>query len=287
MQPTPLDIAPLDQQASMHLSIMGTPCKIRLDLANGEPVLYPVAKLGVLMRQLIYRDPDLLGGHIRGTGYSALKQEIVHRALSYGCDLDAREILITNGCIESLSLALRATTRPGDAVVVESPTYFVIFQMLRNLGLRVVEIPTSETGIDLAVLEQALENKRISAIIMIANANNPTGVTLSPERKQALVALSERHDVALIEDDIYGDTYFGVVRPKPLRAWSAQVILCSSFSKTLAPGIRVGWVAGGALDRENRLFEIHIFHGDAYVSSSRDYRIPAYRRIRPSSPSSA
>jgi len=243
--PEPLDIAPLDEQAETHLSIMGTPCRIRLDLANGEPALYPVKRLGILMRQQIYRDAGLLGSHIRGTGYPMLKQEITRRALDYGCDLDPRELLITNGCIESLALALRAVTQPGDAVAVESPTYFVIFQMLRNLRLKVVEIPTSATGMDLNALEKLLASRHIAAVLCIANANNPTGVTLPMTHKHKLVELARRYEIALIEDDIYGDTYFGTMRPKPLRSLSDQVILCSSFSKTLAPGIRVGWVAGG------------------------------------------
>jgi DNA-binding transcriptional MocR family regulator len=245
MEPRPLDIAPLDEQAEVHLSILGTPCRIRLDLANGETSLYPVKRLGILMRQLVYRDPSLLGNHVRGTGYPPLKQQIVRRAFDYGCDLDARELLITNGCIESLALALRAVTKPGDGVVVESPTYFVILQMLRNLGLKAVEIPSSESGIDLEQLEKTLAGGGIAAIISIANVNNPTGVTLSLESKSALVKLAERYDAVVIEDDIYGDTHFSSTRPKPLRALSDKVILCSSFSKTLAPGIRVGWIAGG------------------------------------------
>ncbi|MCV2219630.1 aminotransferase-like domain-containing protein [Thauera sp. Sel9] len=241
----PIELAPLEDQAQTHLSIVGTPCRVRLDLANGEAALYPVAKLGILMRQLIYRDPTLLGNHVRGTGHPPLKQQIVRRAFDYGCELSPQELVITHGCIESLALALRAVTRPGDGVAVESPTYFVILQMLRSLGLRAVEISASERGMDLAQLKLALKAGQLRAVISIANINNPTGITLSPEDKSRLVALAERYDVALIEDDIYGDTHFDPVRPRPLRALSDKVILCSSFSKTLAPGIRVGWVAGG------------------------------------------
>lgn len=244
-EPKPLDIAPLDEQAELQLSVLGSPCRIRLDLANGETALYPVKKLGILMRQLIYRDPSLLGNHVRGTGYPPLKQQVARRAFDYGCDLDPRELIITNGCIESLALALRAVTKPGDSVAVESPTYFVILQMLHNLGLKAVEIPTTAHGIDLEQLETALTAGGITAIISIANVNNPAGVTLSYESKAALVRLAEHYNAVLIEDDIYGDTHFSADRPTPLRALSDKVILCSSFSKTLAPGIRVGWIAAG------------------------------------------
>ncbi len=139
----------------------------------------------------------------------------------------------------------QADRSAGEVIAVESPTYFVILQMLHSLGLRAVEIPASERGMDLAQLESALKAGQLRAVISIANINNPTGITLSMEDKSKLVALAERYDVALIEDDIYGDTHFNAIRPRPLRAFSDKVILCSSFSKTLAPGIRVGWVAGG------------------------------------------
>jgi len=244
-EPILIEVAPLDDQAETHLSIVGTPCRIRLDLANGETSLYPVTRLCLLMRQLIYRDPALLGNHVRGTGYPPLKQQIVRRAFDYGCELNPREIVITSGCIESMMLALRAVTQPGDGVAVESPTYFVILRMLSSLGLRAVEIPSTERGMDLGQLEVALKARLVRAVICIANMNNPTGVTISMEDKSTLVGLMERYNTILIEDDIYGDTHFDNSRPKPLRALSDKVILCSSFSKTLAPGIRVGWVAGG------------------------------------------
>ncbi|HDR9057741.1 PLP-dependent aminotransferase family protein [Burkholderia vietnamiensis] len=244
-EPKAIEVAPLDERAETHLSIVGTPCRVRLDLANGESALYPIAKLGILMRQLIYRDPELLGNHVRGTGYPALKQQIIRRAFEYGCTINPSELLITNGCIEAIALALRAVTRLGDGVAVESPTYFVILQMLRSLGLRAVEIPKTDRGIDLQVLENVLRNRQASAVICLANMGNPAGITLSMEDKEKLVRLVEQNEAVLIEDDIYGDTSFDGLRPKPLRSLSDKVILCSSFSKTLAPGIRVGWIASG------------------------------------------
>ena len=244
VEPQAIEVMELDEQAATHLSIVGTPCRVRLDLANGESSLYPIEKLGVLMRQQTYRDPELLGSHIRGTGYPALKQQVVRRAFEYGCTIQPSELIITHGCVEAISLALRATTKPGDGVAVESPTYFVILQMLRSLGLRAVEIPTTAQGMDLDVLETTLMKRQASVVISIANMGNPTGVTMTQECKERLIRIAHEHDAVVIEDDIYGDTAFEGPRPKPLRAFSDRVILCSSFSKTLAPGIRVGWVAG-------------------------------------------
>jgi len=243
--PALMESVPLDEQAHTHLSLVDTPCRVRLDLANGEPGLYPTGKLSVLMRQLIYRSPELLGAPLRGTGYPALKEQIVRRAFDYGCRLHPDEVVVTHGCVESLSLALRAVARPGDGVAVESPTYYVILRMLRSLGLRPVEIPMTRQGMDLGALDAVLQDGRAAAVLSVANANNPTGITQPLEHKRMLVALAQRHGAVVIEDDIYGDTHFSGERPHPLRAFSDQVILCSSFSKTLAPGIRIGWIAAG------------------------------------------
>lgn len=115
------DFAPLDEQTELHMSMVGEECRVRLDLANGRRELYPVRKLSLIMRQLSYSKPFLLGDSVKGTGYAPLKEEIARRAVSYGCHITPETLLITNGCIEALSLALRATLSPGDAVAVESP----------------------------------------------------------------------------------------------------------------------------------------------------------------------
>lgn len=241
----PLPSTPLDDQTRVHLAIMEAPCRVPLDLIRGDPTLYPVEKLGILMRRAIYREPSLLGSHVHGTGYAVLKEQIARRAVEYGCRLNPAELVITHGCVESMALALRTVVRAGDGVAIESPAYFVLLQMLRGLGLRAVEIPMLSQGLDLDALESALRHRRAKAVLCVANVNNPTGITMPFERKKALVDLVERHGAALIENDIYGDTYFGDRRPRPLRTLSDRVILCSSFSKTLAPGIRVGWIAAG------------------------------------------
>lgn len=112
-------VAPLDEQTELHLAMVGSDCRVRLDLANGDSSLYPVRKLGLLMRQMGYSKPALLGNTVKGTGYAPLKAEIARRAVEYGCNINADDILITNGCIEAISLSLRATLKPGDVVAVE------------------------------------------------------------------------------------------------------------------------------------------------------------------------
>ncbi|MEM8350309.1 PLP-dependent aminotransferase family protein [Morganella morganii] len=237
------DFAPLDEQTELHMSMVGEECRVRLDLANGRRELYPVRKLSLIMRQLSYSKPFLLGDSVKGTGYAPLKEEIARRAVSYGCHITPETLLITNGCIEALSLALRATLCPGDAVAVESPCYFVLLQMLRNLNLRLTEVDACEDGyVDCDKLTALFRRKAVKAFVTLANVNNPLGKTIPDEVKAEITRQADENGVIIIEDDTFGDAAFGGQRPFPMRAFSHNVILCSGFSKTIAPGVRIGWV---------------------------------------------
>ena len=179
-------------------------------------------------------------------GDEQLRREICRRALRCGQVLTPESVAITNGCTEALSLALRAVTRRGDTVAIESPTYFGLLQVLESLELNALELPTSATsGVDIAALADALAKRRVKACLFSSSFNNPLGSLMSDDAKRALVALLQRHGIPLIEDDIYGDIYFGAERPKPFMALApdADILYCSSFSKTLAPGYRIGWIA--------------------------------------------
>lgn len=237
------EIAPLDEQTELHLAMVGKDCRVRLDLANGARSLYPVKKIGLLLRQLGYSKPFLLGDTVKGTGYPALKTEIARRAIDYGCNINPDDILITNGCIEAISLSLRATLKAGDVVAVESPCYFVLLQMLHNLGLRVIEVENGPEGyVCVEKLTALFQRKAVQAFVTLANINNPSGKSIPDQQKAFIARQADEHQVIIIEDDIFGDTAFGDSRPFPMRAFSPNVILCSSFSKTVAPGIRIGWV---------------------------------------------
>lgn len=131
----------LDAQARDHLAMVGAPCEVRLDLAAGEESLYPIDRFSILFRRLAYQHPNLIGAHVRGTGHPDLRREIVRQAMLYACDLDPEELVVTNGCCEALNLALRAVTRPGDVIAVESPTYFALLRMLRALELTPLPVP--------------------------------------------------------------------------------------------------------------------------------------------------
>lgn len=173
-----------------------------------------------------------------------LRREIARRALRWGQALKPDEIAITCGCTEALSLALRTVTKPGDIVAIESPSYFGLLQVLEAHGLKALELPThASEGVEVDALTKALQTRRVAACLLSSSFNNPIGFAMSEQKKLSILDLLERNDVPLIEDDIYGDIYFCKERPQPFMALNskADIIYCSSFSKTLAPGYRVGW----------------------------------------------
>ena len=175
-----------------------------------------------------------------------LRREIARRALSWGQVLSPEDIAITCGCTEALVLALKVVSRPGDTIAIESPTYFGFLQVLEALDLRALELPTdASTGVDLTALRRALGARSVKACLFSSSFNNPLGCTMSDGRKKAVLDLLAKHRIPLIEDDIYGDIYFGEERPKPFMALDphGSTIYCSSFSKTIAPGYRIGWIA--------------------------------------------
>jgi DNA-binding transcriptional MocR family regulator len=181
-------------------------------------------------------------------GCEALRVQVAQRALMSATVLTPNDLMTTNGCLEAISLALRAICQPGDTVAIESPCYFGILQAIELLGLRVLEMPTHPiTGISLDAVAFAIEHNRLAAFVVMANFNNPLGSCMPDDHKKDLVELLARHRIPLIEDDVYGDLYFGEERPRTLKSFDSEdgVVLCSSFSKDIAPSYRVGWVAPG------------------------------------------
>jgi DNA-binding transcriptional MocR family regulator len=158
-------------------------------------------------------------------------------------------------------LALRATCRAGDTIAVESPFYFNFLQLVAEMGLKTLEIPsTMKEGISIEALRYAIEQNTISACLVIPNFGNPLGNLMPDDRKKELVELLAEHNIPLIEDDIYGDLVFGNERPLAAKAFDRKglVIYCSSFSKTIAPGYRVGWTIGGRFQGEMERFKMMI-----------------------------
>jgi DNA-binding transcriptional MocR family regulator len=181
-------------------------------------------------------------------GNAQLLRHITARYHADGVPVDDGEIVITNGALEALNLCLAAVTRPGDSVIIECPCFYGALQSLERRGLKAVHVPTSPVrGVDIQAVEDAIRRHRPRAAWLMTTFQNPLGCLMAPDEKRALVALLARHGVPLIEDDVYQELFFGPQRPLPAKAYDGEgtVLHCSSFSKCLAPGYRVGWVAAG------------------------------------------
>ena len=234
-------------QSAMHRDV------VPLGSAFMSPTLFPLDRIGrAVATAALHLDPwstvdDLTAGN------AALRRQIALRYLIDGMNVSADEIVVTNGALEALNLCIGAVTQPGDAVVVESPCFYACLQSLERNGLRAIEVPTHpRDGIDLDALEAAIARHAPSACWLMPTLHNPLGSTMPEERKRALIELLTRHGIPLIEDDVYAELYFGDRRSLPAKAFDRDglVMHCSSFSKSLAPGYRIGWVAAGKRAQE-------------------------------------
>ncbi|WP_213957147.1 PLP-dependent aminotransferase family protein [Variovorax sp. dw_954] len=217
-----------------------------------SPLLFPLPRLGQILAASAKKlDPWSTVDDLT-PGSAALRRQIALRYLANGVNVPADEIVITNGALEALNLCLGAVTQPGDSVIVESPTFYAALQALERMGLRAIEVPTHpREGIELGALEQALVRHKPSACWLMTTFQNPLGSLMPAAKKKALVELLTRHQVPLIEDDVYAELYFGDRQPAPAKAFDTEglVLHCSSFSKSLAPGYRIGWAAPGRFTR--------------------------------------
>jgi DNA-binding transcriptional MocR family regulator len=210
--------------------------------------LLPTAKLNKAVTHALRESKTscLHYEHIQGN--ALLRKQIARQAFNWGGTPSENDIIVTAGCVEALSLCIKATTKAGDAVALESPTYFALFQVMESHGLKVVEIPTDPVlGLDINYLSQAIPKFDIKACLVVNNFNNPLGSCMPDDRKKLLVDMLAKKEIPLIEDDIYGELYFGKTRPKTCKTFDKKglVLHCASFSKSLAPGYRIGWTIPG------------------------------------------
>ncbi len=181
-------------------------------------------------------------------GNKDLRKHIARWFYKTGAQLSDNEIITTSGCLNAIAYCLMATTKPGDTIAIESPAFFGLLQLFQSMGLQVIELPTNATtGIEIDALKKVLLHEKINVCLLVSNFSNPLGSCMPDEHKLEVVKLLARYHVPLIEDDLYGDLYFGNNRPKTCKAFDEEgmVLCCSSVSKTIAPGYRVGWIAPG------------------------------------------
>lgn len=241
----------------------------RVDLFSTEPPAdrLPTRRITDSTVRMLRRDPERAVSYDFPDGPEELRQAIAKRLFRGGLTVRTDDVLITAGCVEAVFLALTTVCEPGDAVIVESPAFFLFYQLLRQLGLRAVEVPSRCCeGLDVAALEYALATgaagngigggaggTRVRAALLIGNFTNPMGALIPDENKRRIADLLSAHGVYLIEDDMYGELHYGPSRPRSIASFADPDLsfLAASFSKTIAPGYRIGWLAarGGLIDR--------------------------------------
>ena len=227
--------------------------------------LLPLAKL---KKEIILATRELKEG---GTEYEPLqgnvklRRMVAARSMAWGGNLKESDLVTTSGCMNALVLCLMALTKRGDTIALESPCYPGILHLAASLGLKVMEIATHPvSGIDVEALKKLLP--KIDVCLLVPNFNTPLGYCTPDRSKKEIVELLAKYNVPLIEDDTYGDIYFGAERPKCCKTFdtSGNVLWCSSVSKTLAPGYRVGWVAPGKY--KEQLLKLKYVHSIASTS---------------------
>jgi len=224
------------------------PDLVPLGVATPNPENLPADKLNRILSGVARRNKHQGISYEFPPGCERLRVQLAQRALKQGCSLTPDQIVVTSGCLEAVMLSLRAVCRPGDTVAIETPIFYNLLQVIEMLDLKALEIPTHPVnGMSLSALRYALEQNPVHACLAIPNFNNPFGSFMPDEKKKELVKLLAGYDIPLIENDVYGDLGFSLERPRVAKSYDKKglVIHCSSFSKTLAPGYRVGWVVPG------------------------------------------
>lgn len=177
-----------------------------------------------------------------------LRKLIAQRYCMQGIQTDPSDIVITSGGLDALNLSLQALTKSGDYILLQETIFYGAWQATEHLGLKVITIPEHpELGLDLEAFENAILKYPIKVCLLMLNSHNPIGFTVSDETKLQLAKLLHKHQIYLIEDDVYEELYFNNKKPLSMKYFDQEnlILHCSSFSKTLGAGFRVGWVHAG------------------------------------------
>ena len=232
---------------------LARPDILQLNGAFTSPSLYPNQRLNNLIREVLRDHPAHAGECLLPPGHEELRRQIAKRMTFGGAPADPAHVVITSGAMDAITMSLQVLCKAGDTVLVESPTYFGVLQVVEYLGLKVVEVPNhTVTGIDVDAVRNIARSTRLAAAVLMPNFNNPTGSVTPDEAKREIVAILTGHEVPIIEDDIYGDLHYGNVRPTSMRAYdeAGMVISCGSVSKTIALGYRIGWAVSPTFHSE-------------------------------------
>jgi DNA-binding transcriptional MocR family regulator len=225
------------------------------------PALLPHKALHRIVKTMAQRKlTDLMTLYESPTGNQALRRQLARRSIDLLQETGIDDIVVTSGCIEAVSLCLQAVARPGDTILVESPTYPWFLQLIEDLNMLALELPTDpSSGVDFDTLEETTRKHTVKAAILVPNFHNPLGFLMPDDKKKVLVAFMHKRGIPIIEDDIHGDLFFSGQRPATLKSFDRHglVLYCNSFSKTVAPGLRIGWTLPGAFHDRVRQLKIN------------------------------
>lgn len=251
---SPIQARRIDAALSLRLNLgIGNPQRPTLGAAVQGTELMPIATINRLMSQAMRLQPTVCHSYDAPPGSRELRRAVAQHGLDAGCSVNPDDIVITSGAKEAVYLSIRAVTHPGDVVAVESPAYYALLEVIASLDLNVIEVPADpRTGMDLEALARILADHDVAAVAVVSNFSNPSGSLMSDDAKRTLVSLLDAYGVPLVEDDVYGDLAFDGSRPRAIKSFDTRgsVLYCASFSKTVSPGLRLGWAIPGRFQAE-------------------------------------
>lgn len=222
--------------------------QISFNTAAPTDLLIPQKLILRKIQEVIRKKGTSILRYYPANGSEVLRNQIAARATKLSCAINAEQLIITDGALQAFYIALASVTQPDDVVAVESPCVFSVLEVISNLKLKIIEIPVHyKNGFDVDYLKDAVTKNNIRAVVLTPNFHNPTGILMSDEAKKELATIGQNNEIPIIENDIYGDLYFEGERPSTICKFDTEgwVMTYSSFSKTLAPGIRLGWLNAG------------------------------------------
>ena len=238
--------ADLSTEVTAPTAVNGTTV---LDLGPSviSSALLPVNRLNRSVRAALSAFEDSVATYEDARGSVRLRRQMARLMFRQGTECKPDDIIVTAGATEALSLAVRATTSPGDIVAVESPGCFEMLRGLQAMNLRALEIPHRPGGIDLDLLRAAVRRHRVKAVMLNATCHNPLGDCATDAFKTDLARFAARHGVAIIESDTFGDLVFSGERPRTVKSFdeAGRVLQCASLAHFVAPGFNIGWISGG------------------------------------------
>lgn len=240
----------IDRSAYGSWRGIATEDAVSLSYGFPDPDLFPQSSLAESVEAVLAEEGDDALQYGGGEYREALESFLVEQERERGVDFETQDLLVTNGATHAIDTVCRAFLEPGDTVVVEEPTFMGALGVFRNFGVNIVGVPVDEDGMDVDALETLLAERRERGedspklAYTIPDFHNPTGTTLSLDRRERLLGLAEEYDFAVLEDGAYSDLWFDERPPAPLAtlADTDRVIRVGSFSKTVAPGVRLGWL---------------------------------------------